>query len=362
MTNLPKALGAHALVFSLGGAIAACSSSSVPLAPEPTLDGGGIQVLDGSPSEGAADAGAPHDAATGQDARADGGATGDGSASTDAATGEDAGPDAYSPPPPGALCSPTATWQTGTVLSVSTSSDDDLDAVTPDELSIVWTVGSGATATIEYADRASNTVDFGTPQTLAAGSYLTDRAAISYDGLRLVVVNADGQGFTELTRTAQTAPGNTFGSPTTTSYANLNGTLAAGLSFDDPVLSADDNAFYYSVYGSSGATATVYRAARLLPTDPFSTGSALTKSTVLAAQGSLRCRPTAISSDEQTLFFWDEITSSEKAAWIDESTGAFDDLVVDLGTKAWAAPDTACDRLYYSAEGAASIDLFVSSN
>ena len=225
----------------------------------------------------------------------------------------------------------------------------------------MWTVGSGATATIEYADRASNTDAFGAPQTLAAGSFATDRVAISYDGLRLVVVNSDGQGFSELTRSSQLPPGNTFGAPSTGSYTNLNGALSAGQSYDDPVLSAYDDAFYYSVYGG-GATATVYRTARLLPGDAWPVGAALSTSTLLAAQGSLRCRPTAISSDDQTLFFWDEISGTERAAWIDESNGAFDNVFLDLGARQWAAPDTSCDRLYYSAEGSASIDLFVASD
>jgi hypothetical protein len=133
--------------------------------------------------------------------------------------------------------------------------------------------------------------------------------------------------------------------------------LPPELSYGDPLLGADDAVFYYSAYGGS-QTATIYRAERLLSTDPWPAGAALAPSTGLAAQGALRRRPTGISSDEQTLFIWDEIMGMERAAWIDPSTGAYD-VFVDLASYSLAAPASSCNTLYYSAPGASSIDLFV---
>jgi hypothetical protein len=333
--------------------------SSSP-SPEASDDGNGAH--DG-PGDGGAGVEGGEGGEAGEGGTSD--ASSDGAVPGDAGGDSDAGPlpgsDGGFPPPPGAVCDSSATWAAGTLLPISTASDDTLDAITPDELTIAWTAGSGSTASIEVADRAAATDPFGAPQTVAAGSFGTARAALSPDGLRLVVVDTGGQSFSELTRTSRTAPGNTFGAPATGKMANFSGVLSSGESYDDPVLSADDNAFYYSVTGGT-QTVTVYRAARLLPTDTWPAGTALTKSTVLAAQGTARCRPTSISSDEQTIFFWDEITNTEKAAWIDEATGAFDGLVVDLGARAWAGPDTACDRLYYSEAGASSVDLFVASH
>jgi hypothetical protein len=75
----------------------------------------------------------------------------------------------------------------------------------------------------------------------------------------------------------------------------------------------------------------------------------------------LRRQPTAISSDEQTLFFWDQVMGTQREAFIDESTGAFD-IFVDLGARAMAAPNTSCTSLYYSAEGASSVDLFAAAD
>jgi hypothetical protein len=308
----------------------------------------------------------------------------DGAASSDAAGADGT---VYMPGLPPAVCGPGAILGTGTVVLISTVSDgidgggaggdatvlgldgsvaDDggvglentLDSVTPDELSIAWTVGHGTTAILEYADRDSSAVAFGAPQVLAAGPYAIDRAALSPDGLRLVLVSSGGQGFTELIRSAR---GDAFGpAPTDAgedSYSNFEmassdaGSQAAV--YGDPVISADDETFYYSVT-PSGGTPTVFRSERLLTTDAWPTGAALHGSA-----GSLAGKPTGISSDGQTLFL-SPMSGALDALWVDDSTGVFGS-VVDLGALTSAAPNQACDRLYYSAQGTGSVDLFVAS-
>jgi len=365
MSGMRRASTVLGLVGLIGGSLA-CSSSGRPSAsgstPGSPYDGGSF---DGGASDTGTDAfaetGANDSGGTegGRDAQSEGASDAvapvDGGDSGSVAEAGDGG---GIPPPPLAVCNASAVWGAGALLSVSTASDDTLDAVTPDELSIAWTIGTGSAATILYADRVATSDSFGAPQTVATGTFSTARAALSPDGLRLVVVNGDGQGFSELTRASRTSPGNTFGAPAPGSYTNYDaaGSLAAGESYGDPVLSADDNAFYYSVYGG-GLTATIFRAARLLPGDSWPVGAAIHASSGLAAQGSSRRQPTAISSDEQTLFFWDQVLGTQREAFIDESTGAFD-LFVDLGARAMAAPNTSCTNLYYSAEGASSVDLF----
>jgi hypothetical protein len=255
-------------------------------------------------------------------------------------------------------CDPAATWATGTLLSISTGHDDELDAITPDELTIAWTSNS----VIWYADRASTADAFGTPQDLdqgasiTAGTYTANRVALSPDGLRIVVVSADLQGFSELTRTARTGSGSTFASPDQTAFGNINADTPSGGSVGDPVIGASDTTFFYSVYGA-GDDNTVYRALRLTPTDAWSSGAALNVTSALQAQGSLRRQPTAISSDNRTLFFYDQVNSIERASWINEMTGQFD-TYADLGAHINAAPNSACSVLYYSAAGASSVDLF----
>jgi len=345
-------------------ALAACSSSSAPpLGGEGPFDAGAEAGTDDAAS---ADGGNPEGAAGGGDAAADGardGSSSDGGGGMhgdSSVDGGDGGVDgSYMPPPVGPVCSPTATWGAGTLLAISTASDDVLDAITPDALTIVWTEGTGAGATVQIADRAANTDPFGTPQALPAGQFTTDRVAISPDGLTLVVVNANAQGYSELTRAARSSS-SAFGAATTGSYSNLDQALPVGASCGDPVLNADDTAFFYSLYGGS-QTATIFRTARLLSTDAWPEGAALASSTGLAAMGALRQRPTGIASDEQTLFVWDEITGTERAAWIDASTGNYD-MFVDLGSRSMATTDSTCSHLYYSARGASSIDLFVAGH
>ena len=202
----------------------------------------------------------------------------------------------------------------------------------------------------------------GAPQTLDATPFANERAALSPDGLRLVVVNADGQGFSELTRPA----GGTFGAPSAGAFSNLNaqGALGAGESYGDPILSSDDRTFYYSRYGG-GRTQTIFQTGRLFSGDAWSVATTPASSaTQLMGQaggdaGVLRRRPTGISADEQTLFYWDEVTSTEHAAWVG-SSGDFETFAV-LGSRSGAEPNLGCTALYHSAGGASSVDLFKST-
>jgi hypothetical protein len=70
----------------------------------------------------------------------------------------------------------------------------------------------------------------------------------------------------------------------------------------------------------------------------------------LRGNGNLRRRPTGLSSDSLTLFWWDEIDQKEKAGWRGTNT-SFDlkfGSIVDLGDKKDAQPSSTCTKLYYS--------------
>jgi hypothetical protein len=315
---------------------------------------------DASPGKDAAETGdATSRDATSGDATSEDGAAVVGDAGTGEAGADDSG-GPTGPPPPPAGCKTTATWGAGTLLDVSGGSDDVLDSVTPDELSIAWTVVNGGTKTIHYGDRSSTAASF-VAQSLPAGLFTNDRVALSYDGLRLLVIDPDGQGFSQLTRAARGDafnPSADAGVSAASNYGNFAGHLKAGQSYGDPLLAADDGVFYYSVYGGTAdaGAPTIFRTARLLVTDAWPAGAPLATSTGLLPQGALRRRPTGLSSDQQTLFFWDEVTGTERAAWI-SGAGAFDSFV-DLGSRSMAAPNAACSALYYSAQGSSSIDLF----
>ncbi len=313
-----------------------------------------------SSSEGTYDSGiyiSPDGAIIGADGSVNRDGATDGGSNSDA-SGDSGDSGTYTgPPPPPTVCDPAATFGTGSALSISTADDDVLDAITPDELTIAWTQGAGGTATVDYADRTSTSSSFNSPQKFAAATYTADRVALSPDGLTLVIVNDDAKGFSELTRAAR---GDAFGSPALGSFGNINADTPVGGSVGDPVIDSSNTAFYFSVYGTT-STKTIYRSLRLMPTDPWGNGGVLNVAAGLQTSGSSRRRPSGISSDGRTLFFFDQVTSSERAAWVNETTGQFDSFA-DLGSRLWAAPATSCSTLYYSATGASSVDLFVATH
>jgi hypothetical protein len=329
-----------ALVAAVPGVWLGCSSSSPEVSDQTIDDAGADASSDGATKSDATDAAASD-------------ATADATSSTDAG---DSG--SFTGPPIGdASCNPSAAWGTGTLLAASTSTDDLLDAITPDELTIAWTEGASGARFVYYADRTSASSAFGSPQNLGQNNFTADRVALSPDGLRIVVVNADAHGFSEAKRGSRAG---TFGAFSEGGFTNINADVAAGASVGDPLIGETDTQFYFSVYGTSSTT-TIYRSLRLTTSDPWGNGGALDVASGLLEVGSNRRRPTGISSDGRTLFFYDQVSSTERAAWINEGTGVFDSIV-DLGARNWAAPSSSCGSLYYSSAGASSIDLFTATH
>ena len=66
----------------------------------------------------------------------------------------------------------------------------------------------------------------------------------------------------------------------------------------------------------------------------------------LQVSGTYLRRPTGISSDRLTLFFYDEVASIERAIWRTTATGTFTQAE-DVGPLLYAQPNAACTRLYY---------------
>ncbi|HEX7667054.1 MAG TPA: hypothetical protein VF407_21135 [Polyangiaceae bacterium] len=306
---------------------------------------------------------------------ADDGSTsgGDGSTGTDGSTGKDGGggpADAGTKDsgtvvgPIGASVCDGGAFGAGGLLALSTNGDDRLDSVTPDELSIAWTVGTGGTAVLYYADRALASDAWGTPQSFAAGTYTADRVALSPNGLRLVVVKADRSGFEELTRTNRTGTGSTFTLPTDPEGPftnNVNFLVPSGSSVGDPVIDSSDTDFFYSQYDGTGGK-TIFKANRLgLSYDEsWGIGFAIDGDSSLEAVGSARRQPTGVSADARTLFLYDQTTSTERVTTLSTSSGAWG-ATVDYGQHLYAAPTESCGSLYYSAAGASTLDLFTAT-
>jgi hypothetical protein len=63
--------------------------------------------------------------------------------------------------------------------------------------------------------------------------------------------------------------------------------------------------------------------------------------------GGIDRQPIAVSADGLTLFYYDSVTGTPRAAWRESADGAFV-WSVALEDLFGARPNEACDRLYYS--------------
>jgi hypothetical protein len=277
--------------------------------------------------------------------------------------GSDALPDVVVPP----KCSPTMQWQAGTKLPISTAQPDLFGAVTPDELTIAWMTTAGA---VLYADRNTATDPFGAPQTLTAGIAL-DRVALSPDGLTMIVVPTSRNSLAQVTRGSR---GSAFGANLDlTPFASLDplsqegdaGTMPTHGPFADPMLSADGQFLYYSQYGVF--TLTMHESYRMTgDTSPWGQGRNLLETQFSAPDTSgVRMIPTGMSSDDLTLFYWDGVAKTEKAAFRDNAlkNNTFKQFLSLGATYRNAAPVGTCGRIYYcdgppNDGGGFDLDLF----
>jgi hypothetical protein len=275
----------------------------------------------------------------------------------------DAPPDVVVPP----KCGVTMQFQAGTKLPISTAEPDLFGAVTPDELTIAWMTTAGA---VLYADRNAATDPFGAPQTLTAGVAL-DRVALSPDGLTMIVVTTSRNTLAQTTRGSR---GSAFSSTLDLSpFASLDplsqegdsGTTPTHGSFADPMLSEDGQFLYYSQTGVFTLTmCESYR--KTGDTSPWGQGRNLQESQFSAPDTSgVHMIPTGMSSDDLTLFFWDGVAKTEKAAFRDNALkdNTFKQFLTLGPTYRNAAPVGSCGRIYFcdgppNGDGGADLDLF----
>jgi hypothetical protein len=226
-------------------------------------------------------------------------------------------------------------------------------SVTPDELSIAWLVpDADGEATVHYADRDSVDLPFGPARSLAAaeGFYAFDSAALGPDGLSLVVVRIDRFGFGVATRPSRS---DEFGEVLAGVYANLNPNLndtnPNASEIGDAVLAPDDLGFVYSDY-AEGFDDTVRIAIRNDAADAY-TSTVAFGTPELRPEGSLRRRPSGLSADYRTLFYWDEIDGLARAAFRESATSDFSEFV-ELGAFRQAQPNRDCTKLYFGLDDA----------
>jgi hypothetical protein len=268
-----------------------------------------------------------------------------GDTGADASRRDAAGGDSGDAAPPGApACDPTKVWKTlmGIDPSIPSTGFGQFGGISRDELSVAWTTTSGV---IQVADRPSSGGSFAAPVTVTAGStaLANDRVALSWTGLVLLAVSMDRSKLVELTRQSG---GTTWTVTSGVDLAEVNALSTGGAAgFSQPVLGDDANTLYF-MWTQSGQAPALYTSSWDKQMLAWSPPVQLPNTELASTDATHRRRPTGGSSDGRTLFFYDEVAGKERAAWRNSITSPFAQFV-DIGALPEAAPNGACDTLYF---------------
>jgi hypothetical protein len=349
-------VAAVVLTVTIGVGAGACGSSPPPILASDNGDGGSTVIhLDGGSTGSDGSSGSKDGAGTD-----DGGSGGDASTVTDGSAtsdGNDAAP----------LCNVNASIGQGT-LAIGTPDPDLLGAVTPDERVIAWTSipSDGGPPSVNWVERASATAPFGAVQSLEAslGPFAFGKVALAGDGLRLLVASADYSEVTEVTRAAFGTP---FAAVTSADFPSVNPTGGPdgtqGLGPFVSIALSPDFAFW-SFVNNAGFVLSVRQAGVWPPgTTPagFAPNDDACSDDGAAGNGGVSTLdPTGWSSDDRSLFFWDQTLAMERIAWRNPTSHVFDVIQTIGAVQQYAYPAAACSKVYYSAPGAnGDLDIFV---
>lgn len=248
-------------------------------------------------------------------------------------------------------CDPEMTWGKGALVPVDAGDGDQLVAVTPDELTIVWFDSRGSVGTFRLADRSASDAAFQAAAALDAGNVI----ALSPDGLRLAALSSDQSVLVEYVRPTRAEA---FGAGQDGAFSALNAdALAKGYRVLDALIAPDDETLYYNVFTGEELEYSLHVSSRS-GAQPWPVGQPI-EACELKAFGSLVRHPTGASADGLTLFFYDPTRNAARAAFRRTAGGPFV-WFSDLGPLYQAMPNQSCDRLYYWASDAES-SIFVAA-
>ncbi len=333
LSSANRAQGALLVCVALTCSAPGCSDSKA----HPSMissNGGEIQAGGGGHAGVAAGgSGGKSGSANGGDAGAAGseedqaGATGDGGAA----------------PQVPAVCSPTATWGSPTVVdAVSSAMAETLLSMTPDELDLAFVRASALY--VAHRAVAGAAFNIGLPVPIPSGWSFAQGAALSADGKRLVLVSdPDQRKLGELTRTSRIGAFSSTIDETAFSRINQDATYTGRL-YASPVVSAgDDQLFFNSSFPEAASTVVVStRSGAAAWTPPMQLSDS-----VLDGGAGARRLPTGVSADARTLFYFNEESHVEEARFRDTSqTGSPLSDMLPLGMRRGATPNSGCDRLY----------------
>jgi hypothetical protein len=340
-------------VLAASAVAAACGPSGPGLGEPPGYVGNDASVhtdaagTDGAQGEAGTGDGAPGEASTSEAGTSDTGSP-------------DAGPVDASLPP---QCAPTFTWSKVAGPLTTPTGFDRFGSVSANELTVAWMSSSGA---VFVADRSSTSASFGTPVQLDAGTIAlaTGRVALDNSGHKLIAIAGAGRSIVSFIRAGSAG---TWTPELTSEFDNIDGMISeGGGTFAEPVLSADGYSLFYVLTLGTGVDGGMYPPALYestwdVPTKTWSFGNMPTNPELASTSAANLRRPTGASSDRRTLFFFDEATGKERAAWRSSPMASFDTFV-DVPTAPEASPAVSCNTLYFRGMGGAGPGLFTASN
>lgn len=246
------------------------------------------------------------------------------------------------------LCSPDATpGPTQSIAGITLDAAARFAAITPDELTMLWTVPSTGGVTVYVSDRTSIDASWGTPQSIANVPAADNAITVTPDGLVIAYVDdSDRLSFATTSRVDRTSA---FAFPDPASGSdfavlNTSAALGTGDTYAYPLYGPYSTSFYYAVKSTDG-NLTWYETGRFEPQDAFTIGTTLDFSSPPAPTSVL----SGISSDENTLFFADSSTNQSTWTFFDEISVQFDTFLT-LGALGLVQPNQACNRVYGGSE------------
>jgi len=257
-----------------------------------------------------------------------------------------------SPPPPSATeCVAGYSWTAGHQWIADSIAR--FGGVSANGLTLAWTLTTGDVLT---ADRLSESSDFrpsiGAPPA-SVGLQTNGRVALDSSGSLLLAIDATGSAFVVWERT----PGlSWFLSPSSAFDQMLAPNATPGTTVSEPVFAASGDSFFFlltlpadsdaGVDATAPAPAPTLYESRRTGTGAWGPGVAVTNPELTSADAAHRRRPTGASSDDRTLFFYDEVGNVERTAWRSDPSSPFAHFE-DVPAAPEAAPNAGCSLLYY---------------
>jgi hypothetical protein len=191
-------------------------------------------------------------------------------------------------------------------------------------------------------------------------SLANGRVALTASGFKLIATLASGSSFVSLVRSS-------VGGAWTVAMSNEWAFVAAmiaesGGAMSEPVVSADGQSLFYllTIGTGAGTPPILYESTWDSKAKQWTSGLPLPNAEFAITSASQRRRATGASDDRRTLFFFDEVSGKERAAWRASPTAPFDKFV-DVAAAPEAAPSANCNPLYFHGSDATGQGLFTAS-